>query len=151
MLIRLRRSWHACTWAVSDVAYSVRNAALHVWKTLVTKHPQGRWQSSCQRSCRRTITSLADPGASIMSTTDLNFLVSWPWPLWTTSQNSSRTRTKPPRPPPGGGGGGTAVRLRFLPDLRDFGSHSGSDMFLASPCLTLIVTLQSKSNRGRWG
>ena len=46
----------------SDVAYSVRNAALHVWKTLVTNTPK-TLAELLPELMSQTITSLADPGA----------------------------------------------------------------------------------------
>ncbi|KAK9866109.1 hypothetical protein WJX84_009505 [Apatococcus fuscideae] len=45
----------------SDVAYSVRNAALHVWKTLVTNTPK-TLAELLPTLMSQTITSLADPG-----------------------------------------------------------------------------------------
>ncbi|KAK9857624.1 hypothetical protein WJX84_011127, partial [Apatococcus fuscideae] len=45
----------------SDVAYSVRNAALHVWKTLVTNTPK-TLAELLPELMSQTITSLADPG-----------------------------------------------------------------------------------------
>ena len=49
----------------SDVAYSVRNAALHVWKTLVTNTPK-TLAELLPTLMSQTITSLADPGKLLL-------------------------------------------------------------------------------------